>query len=113
MDRGAHTADALRPDPGLAGIAAAQDQLDPAEHGSRTPGIGHGATIDFRFDAQMAFNTGHRVNHDACHRLLLSFPRRLIARRRWYCAGHDPRAVTNSANDPMDNGCAGYGAGHS
>src|ERR1039458_662990 len=75
MDRGAHTADALRPDPGLAGIAAAQDQLDPAEHGSRTPGIGHGATIDFRFDAQMAFNTGHRVNHDACHRLLLSFPR--------------------------------------
>src|SRR5450756_1175898 len=71
MDRGAHAADALRPDPGLTWVAAAQDQFDTTEHGSRTPGIGHRTTIDFCLDAQMAFNTGHRVNYNACHWLLL------------------------------------------
>src|ERR1035441_3030445 len=90
MDGGAHAADALRPDPGLARVAAAQDQFDTTEHGSRTPGIGDRTTIDFCLDAQMAFNTGHRVNYDACHWLLLSFPRRLTARRRWYCSGDRP-----------------------
>src|SRR5450759_2398429 len=113
MDRGAHAADALRPDPGLAWIAAAQDQFDTTEHGSRTPGIGHRTTIDFCLDAQMAFNTGHRVNYDACHWLLLCFPRRLTARRRWYCCGHRPHAVANRARDPMNHGCARHGGGDS
>src|SRR5208282_979507 len=61
----------------------------------------------------MAFNTGHRVNHDACHRLLLSLPRRLIVCRRWYCWRHGPHAVTNGASDPMDHGCASHNGGES
>src|SRR5271166_3987346 len=62
----------------------------------------------------MAFNTGHRVNHDACHSLLLlCFPRRFMTRRRLYCWGHGPHAVTNSAGDPMDHGCASHSGGES
>ena len=51
VDHGADAADALRPDPGLARIAALQDHLDAAEHGSGTPGIGYLSSIDVGFDA--------------------------------------------------------------
>ena len=40
VHHGADSADALRPDPGLARIAVLQDHFDPAKHGAGAPGVG-------------------------------------------------------------------------
>src|ERR1039458_5246109 len=59
---GADAADALRPDPGFARIAPAQDQFDPAEHGAGAPGIRDAASVDLRLDAEAAFNASPPTN---------------------------------------------------
>ncbi len=67
VDHGAHSADALRPDPGFARIAALQDQLDAAEHGAGAPGVGNLSAVHLRFDAKMAFNASDWIDYQACH----------------------------------------------
>ena len=64
---GAHAADALREGPGVTRIAPLQDQLDPAEHRRRRPGVAHGAAVDLGLDAEVPFDPGHRVDDDAAH----------------------------------------------
>ncbi len=60
----AHAADALRERPGIARIAALEDDLDAAHHGAgaRRP-RDHGA-VEFRLDAQMPFDPRDRIDDD-------------------------------------------------
>ena len=67
MHHGANAANALRPDPCFAGIAALQNEFDPAEHGTGAPGVGNLSAVYLRFDAQMTFNTIDRIDNEACH----------------------------------------------
>src|SRR5919109_1157584 len=62
---GAHPADALREDPRLARIAAAQDRLDAAPHRARRPGVLHLPPVDLEVDAQVPFDAGDGVDGDA------------------------------------------------
>ena len=58
-----HAADALGESPGVARVAAAQDDFDAAHHGAGTGSTGNAAIgIGFRLDAQMPFDTGNRVD---------------------------------------------------
>ena len=62
----ANAADALREGPRLARIAPAQDDLDPAHH--RAGGIrrlDRAGLVDFGLDAQMPFDPGDGIDHDA------------------------------------------------
>ena len=67
MNRGAHAADPLREDPGVARIAPAQDKLDAAEHGRGRPRVLDRAAVDFGLDAQVAFDPGDRIDDDVGH----------------------------------------------
>ena len=67
MDRGAHAADPLGESPGIARVAAAQDQLDAAKHRRRRPCLFHGAAVDFRLDAKMAFDPRDGIDNDMRH----------------------------------------------
>ena len=61
----AHAADALRERPGVARVAAAQDDLDAAHHGAGTGSARDAVVrIGLRLDAQMAFDAGDRVDDD-------------------------------------------------
>ena len=46
---------------GIPWVAALQDKLYPSEHLSRTPGIFYFTTLDFDFDAKVAFYSGNRI----------------------------------------------------
>ena len=65
MHRGAHAADALGDGPGVARIAAQQDQFNTAPHLAGRPGLLDAAAIDIDVDAQVALDTGDRVNRYA------------------------------------------------
>ncbi len=65
MDRGAHAADALGDGPGVARVAAEQDQFDAAPHLARGPGLPDAAAIDIDVDAQVAFDAGDGINRYA------------------------------------------------
>ena len=74
VHHGADAADALRPDPGFARIAALQDHFDAAEHGPGTPGVGDLSAVQMGFDAKVAFNAGDWIDNEACHVILPFFP---------------------------------------
>ena len=67
MHHGADTADTLRPDPGLPGIAALQDNLHAAEHGPGTPRVGDFSAVELRLYPQVAFDASHRIYYQARH----------------------------------------------
>ena len=103
VHRGAHAADALREGPGVARVAAAQDQLDAAEHGRRRPSLGHGAAVDFRFDAQVTLDPGDRIDNDVRHdlglRSVFEFAEWLPMRRR--TTSPTPCSATAAATRPV------------
>ena len=68
VHRRADAADPLGPDPGLAGVLALEDRLDPAEHRRRRPRLGDLAALHVGLDAQVALDAGDRVNLDVRHR---------------------------------------------
>ncbi len=66
MHQRADAADALRKHPGVAWVAAVQDDLDPAHHRARAGGAGDPAIgISFRLDTQMPFDPGHGIDDDS------------------------------------------------
>ena len=66
MHQRAHAADALGEGPGVARVAAAQDDLDAAHHGAGGGGrVMSPCVIGFRLDAQVAFDAGDGVDDDA------------------------------------------------
>jgi hypothetical protein len=70
----ADAADALGKGPGVARVAALQDQFDAAHHGAGTPGAGDLPVIgSFRLDAQVPFDAGDRIHHYSCHDLFSMF----------------------------------------
>src|SRR5271157_142550 len=72
MHRGAHAAEALGEQPGIAWVAAAENLFDAAPHGARSPCIADRIVVDFDIDAKVAFNSGYGVNCDSlCHECLL------------------------------------------
>src|ERR1700751_1891397 len=105
----ADTANSLRPDPGFTRIAATKDQLNASKHGHRAPGIGDSAAIHFGFDAQMAFNTSHRIHYDWRHTVLLPLLLTFRSVVGFYLlgAGCGPHAVSNRAGNAMNNGPPG------
>jgi hypothetical protein len=50
---------------GIARIATLENQLDPSEHLSGTPGIDDLAIGNFHLDAKVALNPGNRINYDS------------------------------------------------
>src|SRR5208337_3020250 len=110
MNRGANSADALRPNPRFAGVATAEDQLNAAEHCSGTPGIGDRAAFHLGLDAQMALDAGHGIYNNACHKSLLGLDGLI-----WFGflvfrgPGFPARAIANRAGDSVNDGCAGDG----
>ena len=73
VDGGAHAADPLGERPGIARVTSAQNQLDAAKHRRRRPRLFHGAAVDFRLDAKMAFDPRDRVDNDVRHHSDLRF----------------------------------------
>jgi hypothetical protein len=63
----AHAADPLRERPSVPWIPALEDDLNPPEHRGGGPGIPHHTTIDFRFDAQVAFDARDGIDNDMAH----------------------------------------------
>ena len=79
MHGSAHAAHALGKEPGVARIAALHDGLQAAEGCAGAPGIGHFAIGDGHFEAQMALNTGDRIDRDLA-RAGRQYRRRLVGR---------------------------------
>ena len=68
VHRGAHAAEALGEQPGVARIAAAQNVFDAAPHGAGSPGIADRIVVHFHVDAEVAFNSGNGIDRDSfCH----------------------------------------------
>ena len=63
----ARAADALGEEPGIARIAALEDELHPAEHRSRAPRLAHDAIGDLDLDPQVPTDPGDRVDRDPWH----------------------------------------------
>jgi hypothetical protein len=68
----ADTADALGEGPGIARVAAAQDDLDPAHHRAGRIGRCDVLPVHLGLDAQMALDAGDGVDDDALTHGLLS-----------------------------------------
>ncbi len=67
VHQGADAADALGEGPGVARVAALQDQLDAAHHGAGAVGAGDLAVVAaFRLDAQVALDAGDGIDYDSC-----------------------------------------------
>ena len=69
MNRGSDPSNALDEQPGIAGIAALQDDLNAPEHGAGRPSVHNFSTIHLRFDSQMSFNPGDRIYCNLRHGL--------------------------------------------
>ena len=68
VHRGAHSAETLGEEPGIARVAAFENVLDTAPHGARSPCIANRIVVDFDIDAKVAFNSRNRINRDSvCH----------------------------------------------
>ena len=61
---GAHAAGTLGEVLGIAGVTALEDHFQTAIQGAAAAGILDAAVLHFHLDAQMAFDTGQRVNDD-------------------------------------------------
>jgi hypothetical protein len=89
MHRGAHAADALGDGPGVARVAAEQDQFDAAPHLAGGPGLLDAAAVDIDVDAQVAFDAGDRINRYALgHFLSPSLQWAACASSRWAARGN-------------------------
>ena len=76
VHQGADAANALSEGPGVARIAALEDQFDAPDHGAGAVGAGDLAVrVGFRLDAQMPFDAGDGIDDDAL--VHISAPRRL------------------------------------
>ena len=60
----AHAADALRERPGIARVAAPQNDFDAAHHGAGTRGPGDHRAVEFRLDPQVPLDPGDRIDDD-------------------------------------------------
>ena len=67
MDSCADAADPLRERPGIARVAALQNELDAAEHRRRRPRVADGAAVDLRLDPEVPFDARDRIDDDAAH----------------------------------------------
>src|SRR5271165_1796969 len=111
MNRGANSADALRPNPRFAGVATAEDQFNAAEHCSGTPGIGDRTTFHLSLDAEMALDAGHGIYNNACHKSLLGLDGLIwVGFLVFRGSGFPARAIANRAGDSVNDGCAGDSA---
>ena len=81
VNHSTNSADALRPDPGFARVAAPQNEFYATEHRAGTPGVRDRSAFDLRFDAEMPLNSRDRIHHNPRHGFLLR-PARL---RRFFC----------------------------
>src|SRR5579872_848076 len=74
MHRSAHTAKPLREQPRITGIAPAQNLLDTAPHGARSPCIADRIVVNLDINAEVSFDSGDGINGDSFrHRCLLLF----------------------------------------
>jgi hypothetical protein len=64
---GAHAADALGEGPGVARIAAEEDELDAAEHRRGGPGLLDLAAVYLGLDAKVTLDAGHGIDDDVAH----------------------------------------------
>mmetsp|Transcript_32978 Transcript_32978/g.77357 ORF Transcript_32978/g.77357 Transcript_32978/m.77357 type:complete len:229 (-) Transcript_32978:692-1378(-) len=63
---GAHAADPLDEGPGVARVAALEDDLQPAPHGARGNGVAdHVVLVEVDLAAHVTFDARHRVDDDA------------------------------------------------
>ncbi len=70
VSAGADAADAFHKSPGVAGVAPFQDDFDAAEDGSAGHRVGDDVLfVQVHLAAQMPFNAGDRVHHDAAARV--------------------------------------------
>ncbi len=68
VDRGAHAADPLREEPGVARVAALENGLDATPHLARRPRVADPPAVDLDVDAQVALDPSDRVDGDSgCH----------------------------------------------
>ena len=95
MHGGADAADALGEKPGVARVAAFQDELDAAPHLPRRPGVGDLAVLHLDIDAEVALDAGDGIDGDARHGLLLA------ARRMGNCLTMKTKAASSSETKPM------------
>ena len=65
MDRGANTTDALSEKPGITRIAILENDLDAAHHRSGGIGLLDLVAIHLRFNSQVTFDSGDRVNYNS------------------------------------------------
>jgi hypothetical protein len=72
MNQSADATDALREGPGVPGIAALQDGLDPAHHGPGGIGLRDVGTVHLGLDTQVSLDTGDRIYDDALTRCTLA-----------------------------------------
>ena len=67
VHHGADTANPLRPKPGFARVAIADDEFDAAKHRAGTPRIGDLAAVHLGFDPKVAFDASDWIYHYAGH----------------------------------------------
>ena len=60
----AHPADTLRKRPGIARVAAAQDDFNATHHGAGTRRLRNDVAVELRLDAQVTFDARHGIDHD-------------------------------------------------
>ena len=66
VGHGAHAADALDDLGGVLGSTVLHDELHAAEATAGNPRVGNDAVLHFHLDAEMALDTGNRINNGTC-----------------------------------------------
>jgi hypothetical protein len=72
MDVRSDPAGALHEMLGIPRIAPLKNHFDAPEHLPRAPGVGHFASGHLDFDAQVAFDSGYRINRDSLSHMISS-----------------------------------------
>jgi hypothetical protein len=62
MNRCSDASYALRERPRVPRVSAFEDNFYPPEHGARTPGVNDLTVFYLRFNPEMSFNSGNRIN---------------------------------------------------
>ena len=105
VDRRADAADTLGEEPGVARVAALEDELDAAEHGARAPRLGDFAAVHLRLDPQVSLDPRDRVDGDLGHHRSSSLAFWLLVDRAQLGADRGGHAVggehrRGAADDP-------------
>ena len=80
VDQRTHPADTLRKGPGIAWIAALQNDFDAAHHGAGARRLGDGRAVELRLDPQMPFDARDGIDDDGlCGHGRSAAARRLLA----------------------------------